>query len=295
MPLIYHCFRCNEAGVLNADIMKDVGIYNLSLSSSVKNYNKVALKKMEKRGFTRYTEKFNINLPYPKNIELANDKVKYISSRLGHDFTIDELVLLKVCLNFSDFIKVNELSGVSVSKSILNKIHKNYIGFISSHNDFIQFRDITGKEDRFRYYNYNVYNSIDKSRNFYTIPNKIDLLTNEDINIVLAEGIFDILGVFYNIYDNKLDNMVYSAVVGCGFVSVVKYFLRKGLTGKNIHITIFSDQDKKPEFYTKLYLETIDWVGSITLCYNLKSKDCGVPKEDIEIVQRPIPKLKRRY
>lgn len=292
MPLIYHCFRCDTAGVLNADIMRDIGIYDLTLNSSVKAYNKQALKSLERRGFTKYAGKVDINLPYPQNLDLAEKKRAYISERLGLSLSIQELVSLKVCFNFADFLRTNEISTLNVSKPILNKLHNNYVGFISTNNDFIQFRDITGQEERYRYYNYDVYKTIDRSRNFYSVPNKIDLMATEDIHIVLAEGIFDILGVFYHVFDNKLDNMIYSAVCGCGFASVIKYYLRKGLTGKNIHITIFSDMDKTPEFYSHIFEEVIDWVGSITLCYNAKSKDCGVPKTSIEIITKKIPKAK---
>lgn len=294
MPLMYHCFRCDASGVLNADIMRDIGIYDITLSSSVKSYNKQALKKLEKKGFTKYADKVDINLPYPQNLDLAEVKRKYISNRLGLDLSMDELVYLKVCFNFADFLRSNDINNITVSKSIMKKLHYNYVGFISTNNDFIQFRDVTGNEDRFRYYNYNVYNTIDKSRNFYAIPNKIDLMTTEDVHIILAEGIFDILGVFYHIYNNELKNHIYAAVCGCGFTSVLKYYLRKGLTGRNIHITIFSDIDKTPEFYSKLYEETIGWVGSFTLCYNTKSKDCGVPKNEIEIITRKIPKVIER-
>lgn len=292
MPLVYHCFRCDAAGVLNSDILKDIGIYNLSLNSSIKAYNKQALKSLEKRGYTKYADKVNINLPYPQNLDLAEKKRQYISKRLGLSLSLEELVALKVCFNFADFLRANEINKLNVSKEILSKLHHNYVGFISTNNDFIQFRDIIGKEQKFRYYNYDVFKTLDKSRNFYSIPNKIDLMTTDDIHIVLAEGIFDILGVFYHVYDCKTENMIYSAVCGCGFASVIKYYLRKGLTGKNIHFTIFSDTDKAPEFYSYIYEETKDWVGSITLCYNIKNKDCGVPKSLIEIVDKKIPKAK---
>lgn len=293
MPLIYHCFRCDASGVLNADIMRDIGIYDITLNSSVKAYNKQALKSLEKKGFTKYADKVNINLPYPQNIDLAEQKRLYISNRLGLDLSFDELVSLKVCFNFADFLRINNINNITVSKAILTKLHHNYVGFISTNNDFIQFRDISGKEEKFRYYNYDVFKTIDRSRNFYSIPNKVDLMTTEDINIVLAEGVFDILGVFYHVYNNNLNNHIYSAVCGCGFASVVKYYLRKGLTGKNIHLTIFSDIDKAPDFYSQLYEEVIGWIGSFTLCYNTKSKDCGVPKDKIEIITRKIPKPKK--
>lgn len=289
MPLIYHCFRCDASGILNSDLLKELGIFDISLSSKIRSYNKVAMKSLEKKGFTKYADKVNIVLPYPQNLELAHAKKKYFESRLGIDTSIDELVALKICLNFADFLRSNEINKLTVSKDLLKILHSNYIGFISSNNDFIQMRDITGKS-KFRYFNYDVFKAIDKSRNFYSIPNKIDLMTTEDVHIVLAEGVFDILGAFYHVFDRKISNMVYAAVCGCGFTSVLKYYLRKGLTGKNIHVVILSDTDRPPSFYSELYEDTKDWVGSFRLYYNTKSKDCGVHKKNIELIEKRIPR-----
>ena len=289
MPLIYHCFRCDASGILNSDMLKELGIYDISLSSKVRSYNKVAMKGLEKKGFTKYADKVNIVLPYPQNLELANLKKRYFEERLGITTTIDELVALKLCLNFADFLRANEINQLTVSKEVMKSLHYNYLGFISTNNDFINFRDITGKS-KFRYYNYDIFKVIDKSRNFYSIPNKIDLMTTEDIHIVLAEGVFDILGAFYHIFDCKIDNMVYAAVCGCGYTSVLKYYLRKGIVGKNVHIVILSDADRPPKFYSQLYEDVKDWVGSFKLYYNVKSKDCGVHKKDIELIEKKIPK-----
>lgn len=291
MPLIYHCFRCDESGILNSDMLRELGIYDITLSSKVRTYNKVAMKSLEKKGFTKYADKVNIQLPYPQNLELAELKKKYFEERLGVSVTIEQLVALKVCFNFADFLRANNVDKLTVSREMLKFLHYNYIGFISTNNDFIQFRDISGTA-KYRYFNYDIFKSIDKSRNFYSIPNKIDLMTTEDIHIVLAEGVFDILGAFFNIFDCKVSNMIYSAVCGCGYASVLKYYLRKGITGKNVHVIIISDNDREPSFYSALYEETRDWVGSFTLYYNSKSKDVGVPKDKIELIEKKIPKKK---
>lgn len=289
MPLIYHCFRCDESGILNSDILRSLGIFDIELNSKVKSYNKHAIKKGNKKGLTRYSKKMSVVLPYPKNLELAEIKRDYINNRLGTDFSIEQLVALKIVLNFADYVRENEITQLKMYKSFINTLHYDYVGFISTNNDFIQFRDTTNK-NKYRYYNYNVYNLIDKSRNFYSIPNKIDLMTSEPVEIILSEGIFDILGVFSHIYKFDLKNKVYSAVCGCGFLSVVKYYLRRGLFGNNVTISIFSDQDKPPSFFTQLNQELKDWVKEINLYYNCKSKDCGVRPEKIEIVKKKIPR-----
>lgn len=287
VPLMYRCLRCDHSGLLNSDILKLLGIYDITLMSSVKSYNKTAIKTSDKRLYTKYADKIQIQLPYPQNLSLAEKKIKYLNQRLGLNLDVDVLVSLKVCLNLADFFKVNEISHSNLKKSLLQMLHENYIGFISAMNDFIVLRNISFNNG-YRYYNYNVFNRIDKSRNFYAIPNDIDLMSIDDITIVLTEGIFDIISAFFNVFNCKLDNMVYAAVCGCGYESVIKYYLRKGLFGHNVHIVIISDQDKPPKFYTKLYKDIKLWVSSVTLYYNLKSKDIGVPKNEIELIERKI-------
>lgn len=292
VPLMYRCVRCDSSGLLNSDILKLLGIYDIELVSGVKNYNKVALKSLDKRTFKKYADKVDINLPYPQNLSYAEKKLDYFNKRLGLSLDIDTLVSMKVCFNLADFFKANDFKYRHLDKKLLLSLHKHYIGFISSLNDFIVLRNVDAKTE-YRYFNYNIFSRIDTSRNFYSIPNEIDLLSTEDITIILTEGIFDIMGAFFNVFDCKLENMVYAAVCGCGYDAVVKYYLRKGLFGRNIHVVIISDQDRNPSFYTRLYHDIKDWVSSVSLYYNIKSKDIGVPRNEIELVERKIP-IKRK-
>ena len=56
----------------------------------------------------------------------------------------------------------------------------------------------------------------------------------------------------------------------------------------NVDINIFSDADRGPGFYKKLYKELNPWVNNINLYYNRKSKDYGVTKNEIELIKKRI-------
>jgi phosphomannomutase len=81
--------------------------------------------------------------------------------------------------------------------------------------------------------------------------------------------------------------MIYTAVCGAGYVTVIKYFIKMGVID-NVDINIYSDDDRHPNFYKPLVRELKPWVNDINLFYNEKSKDFGIPKKDIKIVKKRI-------
>ena len=81
--------------------------------------------------------------------------------------------------------------------------------------------------------------------------------------------------------------MLYVAVCGAGFLSVLKYIISMGLTC-NVDINIFSDADRAPYFYKNIKKELSPWVNSINLYYNSKSKDYGVTRDEINLVKKRI-------
>ena len=121
--------------------------------------------------------------------------------------------------------------------------------------------------------------------NLYIATLNTNTLTDENIHINIAEGSFDILGVYFHVKNMNRENNIYIAVNDSGYMSVLKYFLGLGLVGKNIIINIFSDKDKEPWFYKKLISELKSFVGKINLYYNELSKDFGVPKNQIKTIK----------
>jgi len=283
-PVIFHCFRCDISGILTPTMLRSFKINDLQLNSGLLSYNKASLGTNNK-SFTLYNNNLNLRVPTPSDNERTSLKQKYIEGRLGVKFTIEELVNLKVVFNLGEFLKFNGIDTLTTNKYKARLLHNDYVGFLTARNEFINFRDITGRNER--YDKYNVYNNLDNTRKFYTIPNSIDLLTRDKITINIAEGVFDILGIYHHLYEKEHKNIIYTSVNGCGFVSVIKYFIQMGIFG-NVDVNIYSDKDKSPIFYKKLYYELKDWIHTINLFYNEIGKDYGVTKDKIKIIKRKI-------
>lgn len=282
-PILYNCFNCGASGILTPSILRSFEINDLKLNSDLIVFNKQAQKRFNKI----YNIKDNKNgykVPIGRKGTIDEIKKKYLEDRLGLSFTFEELQQLKVIFSLEQFLIHNKIEEVTTNSERANLLNNDYVGFLTIRNEFIIYRDITNN-NKLRYDKYSIIKSFDNTRKFYTIPNNIDLLTDETIHINLAEGTFDILGIFYHVKNQKIKNQIYAAVCGSAYTSVIKYFLSLGLVGDNIIINIYSDADKDYYWYKKMIEELSPFVKEINLFYNTKSKDYGVPKNEIELVK----------
>lgn len=282
-PILYNCFNCGVSGILTPSVLRTFEINDLKLNSNLIVYNKQIQKRFNKIHNIK-DNKFNYRVPIGRTGTIDENKKRYIENRLGLSFTFEELQRLKVIFSLEQFLKYNNIDEVTTNAERANLLNNDYIGFLTVRNEFIVYRDITDS-NKLRYDKYSVIKSIDNSRKFYTIPNHIDILTDDDIYINLAEGTFDILGIFYHVKNQKLKNQIYAAVCGAAYTSVIKYFLSLGLIGDNIIINIYSDNDKNYYWYKNMIEELSPFVKSINIFYNVKAKDYGVHKDQIELVK----------
>lgn len=284
IPILYNCFNCGVSGILTPSVLRTFDINDLQLNSTLTSYNKKTTRNIYKQiGATE--SKLDFEVPrdtYQINI---NNKYAYLNSRLGINLSLSEWLDLKVVFSLERFLEHNKIDTVNANKNNAITLNSDYVGFLSVRNEYIIFRDITNK-NKMRYYKYSIYKNIENARKFYTIPNSIDIVTDEPIIINMAEGVFDILGVFYHITNKKRHNQLYVAVCDSGYSSVIKYFLGLGFIGKNVTINIFSDADRDVYYYSHMLDELSPWVNSINIFYNIKSKDYGVPKDMIELYKK---------
>lgn len=283
-PVLFHCFRCDNGGVFTPSMLRSFKINDLSLNSGLISYNKQTMSLVNK-SLGIVNNDFAFDIPIPKDDAKTALKKAYIEGRLGCKFTIEELIDLKVVFNLGEFLKLNGIEKLTVHKDKAIRLHNDYVGFLTAKNEFINFRDITGNNKR--YDKYNVFNSLDNTRKFYNLPNEIDLLSTNDLVINIAEGVFDILGLYYHVYEQEKRNMIYTAVCGAGYISVLKYFIQMGVFG-NVIINIYSDSDRLPWFYKTIKEELGIWVSQINLYYNQLGKDYGVEKDKIKIIKKRI-------
>lgn len=116
---------------------------------------------------------------------------------------------------------------------------------------------------------------------FYTIKTQIDLFSLDKTVVNIAEGIFDILSVYKNF--NDCDNSAFIATLGSDYISAVNYAIAKGLIGTNVELRLYIDNGIK-EKQLKYTLRRFKWMfNSIKIFHNIKSKDVGVPIDQIKL------------
>lgn len=290
-PILYICHRCNESGILNPSVMRTLELNDLEVNGALISYNNKALKNSNKRlGITDNFYNFKVPMPNLEN-PLSYKKRDYINNRLGLNLSFEELVNLKTVFSLGQFLRVNEIERYTLKQERMTLLHTNYVGFLSTRNEFINFRNLY-KDKNLRYDKYSILGGIDQSRKFYTIPNKIDLLTTKTINLNLAEGTFDIFGVYHHIMDREKENMIYASVNGSSYLSVIKYFIGMGVIG-NVNINIFSDSGLDHNFYRYNLKSIAPWVNDVNVFHNTHydengKADYGVPANKIKLVKRKL-------
>jgi hypothetical protein len=227
----------------------------------------------------------NIELKIPRYKIPPDDvirKKKYIENRLGINISIEDLYDLKTVFNVKDMIRLNNIKSNAVMGKI-DLINSDYVGFMSCRNEFLVCRNTVANSNK-RYEKYPIFYSLDNTRQFYSIPNTIDLLTPDTIEINLAEGVFDILGIYYHIKKADKVNKIYAAICGSGFKNVIRYFINLGIFGDNVVLNIYSDSDKSIDYYSSIKKTLSVWFGKTNVFYNRLSHDYGVSKDKIELM-----------
>lgn len=284
-PLLYHCFIGECSGIVTPEFLRDVGIEDESLNTILNLFNKSYSKinREARKIIFNNKKKANTVIPDIEDCDNSQVKLQYLSQRLGIRFSYENAKSLKIIFSLKKFLEVNELRPNVKNKFYINTIDRDYIGFLSIGNDFIIFRDITNK-NKLRYVKYNIYNSIESSNILYNLPGvRCDMFAS-DVDLNVAEGPFDVLGIFCNVKNFQRENSIYAACCGSGYTNTIKYFIKMGFIG-NLNVNIFSDRDKDPTYYSRkldLFNKIGPWVKSINIFYNEKSKDFGVPKSLIE-------------
>ena len=289
-PLIYHCWVCESSGVVDENFMRLMYINDSGILNKLSSYNRVTISKNTQRlKFLHSTATRDMVIPDIKGSDSTTLKKLYLFKRLGIEFNNDMIKKLKIVFSINDFLYANNLTVLNRFKKSVYFLDKNYIGFLSSTRDNINFRDITGSSN-VRYIRYNLYENMPLKERMYIIPNRVNMMEKE-INLHVAEGVFDILGIYFHIMNMNDDKNIYVAVGGSAYKRVIRYFLQKGFIS-NLNLNIYSDSDKNIYFYKKLFKEYSIFLKSIHLFYNdtKGEKDWGVPSNRINLKESVVLK-----
>lgn len=283
-PVLYDCFNCGESGVLTPQMIKDIGCSNQEIVRGLKQVNSVAIESEGNVKVSKYRNLHEIKVEIPpltKNPVYLR-KAKYFLDRIGYPSSLElkDFEKLKIVWSLWNFLKINGIKPINGYTDILDK---DYIGFLSARNEYIIFRDITEKH-KMRYVKYNIFGVYDNSNSFYTIKNKINPLTQNDVHIIVSEGPFDIISILYNIFDGCDTDRIFSATCNGQYINTLRYYLDKGLVGSNIYIDIYRDNDNdKFMNYKKLKQQLKPYTKNYHVYYNTLNKDFGVPKNKIDV------------
>lgn len=284
-PIVFQCLRCDISGYFTPHVMRMLGIGDLGTSSALTQYNKKAGNEFG-RGFTSENAPVKLKMPDIVLNDRTIRKHEYLESRLGVKLDIHEMIEKKVVYSLLNLLKESNINKITTTQQQAILLQEDYVGFISARNEYINFRDITNR-NKYRYYIYNVLGRLDNTRKFYIMPNQIDIFTKDTITINIAEGVFDIFGIYHHVFDKHNKNTLYTAVCGAGYQSVIHYLMKMGLTC-NVDINIFSDSDRPPSFYKQMIKELDPWINKVNLYYNSKGKDYGVPSDQINLIRKRI-------
>jgi hypothetical protein len=285
---VFHCFKCEESGILNAENLSTFDIDDIDLKSKLAILNKTA-KKMDSKNISdgsrnRY---FDYKLPEIKR----GTKTKYIENRLGLSFNDEQFKRMKIITSLKDFLILNGIKKITCKNQMAFMLEDHYVGFLSFGNSHILFRDITGKE-KIKWIKYPITEESKENRLFYSMEASIDVLSTEPMTINLSEGVLDTLSACYNLgFDDS--NTMHISVSGKYYDRLLLYLIDLGLVGSNITVNIFSDNDEMynkknnnpttVEYYGKLLKNYKHLYGQVNVYYNLAGKDIGVPRQEISL------------
>lgn len=290
-PIAYNCFKCGESGY---DIEKLLNA--LGCEEELKNRLIKGTKKNKRvRKNNSIIMDFNYKIP---DFNIDSKKLRYIDSRFEIDFSKEDYENMKVIPSLYDFLVLNKISKTPFENYVLEILEKYYVGFMTSGNSHILFRDITDTQ-KISWIKYPISKESMQNRVFYTFRQEpIDIFTKEDITINLSEGIFDCIGVAYH-FNYLSSNTMNISVAGKKYIPIINFLIQLGLVGNNIIINIFSDNDEQFNKNKKYNTTSYEYLSSclkkyrplfkeLNIIHNMKNKDYGVPKEKIKIKKRSV-------
>ena len=287
-PMVFRCLKCDTKGLFTESVLDELNLaISNELVTKLKVYNK---KSMKIHNLSNHDcEKFTV--PLYQDIYQNKLKLEYVNNRLGTEINFTKAKELKMVINVFDFMSHNGIESITgLSYSMMKTLHENYVGFLSTNNNCIVFRDITGNQ-KYRYFKVVLNDKNLNQDTFYSTPNSISLMYTNDIHIHIAEGIFDIISIQENLVKTKEKHYFYASC-GFGSITILRYLIHHGInTGLNVHI--YSDNDKSDKDHKK-YLDynkhITNWIDSISIHRNLfpNEKDYGVKIEKILDSSRKI-------
>ena len=292
----YQCKRCPAHGIVDDAFLRKYGCYDSRVLVDIVKHNS-DVSKMPKYRTLKSMDIFPLRNAYISNQAWNQNKLNYVNSRIGSNFSYEDILKLKIFLNLYDVLSQNNLS-ITRDERIVQSLNEHFIGFISYDNSYCTMRKIDDIELyrilNKRYINYNLTGKPDDAKNFYVIPTQINIEDPMTINIHIAEGAFDVLSVYYNLnHCNNYQN-IYISCSGKSYSQALSFILTEtGIINYQIHI--YSDNDVSDYELDRLILSPAKYLRSPLIIHRngySNEKDYGVPanriKDSFRVIQPRI-------
>lgn len=282
-PIYYHCFRCPKpfSGVVTKDFLDEYG----TATSSDSSVNDLSKSKGPRKSKITNGRIYEVKYDFITDCELSRQKLAHINERLGRQFTYADCVANKIILNVFDIYKANPwLTSFTRSENIMKQFNTYFIGFLSRTNSSLNMRNLAqNKVDKSissKYVNYNIINS-NSDNDFYILPTVLDI--TKTVNVFVAEGPFDVLGIKYNVFPD-VPNSVFIAGRGKAYDKII-FFLIETYGLYDLSINFFPDKDVS-DYSIESIISNLAPYGFACKVYRNTypgEKDFGVPMSRIRI------------
>lgn len=267
-PLLFNCFLCNKSGTVDKKFLDLLGVkQDLSMIVDKQKFNKIM------------SIKDNPIEIMTGDVDMNSLQVKYIEYRLGKGLTRDDYDRFKILWN------IQSLLPFIASEKVKNSLPSNNdsISFLTDDKTLLLTR-LFEEDGEVRWKKIRLMKT--ESKSFYTIKAQLDLFTQDDIVVNMAEGVMDVLSIYKNFNDGN--NSVYVASLGSDYIGALDYMIAKGFIGTNVTIKIYMDSDQNEKFLIT-GLKKYKWMFKNIFVYrNVKSKDVGVKVEDIRLEEKRV-------
>ena len=287
LVLSYHCFLCNTGGIINGKFFRDIGCFDTDLINEIIDYNKNVLKNSNysKRIQSDYTKYISTPIITTFGNDENINKLNYLNHRLGINLQLNDLFKFKIILNLNKYLQDNKINFTTRYPDIMNQLSQYGLGFLSADNSHIVIRSVIDHHKlqssiAHRYNVYSIYNMPDLVA-YYIIPGLIDPF--KPIKIYITEGVFDILGVYFNVIQDH-NNCIFAAANGKNFSGIIEYLFSKiRIPAYNSKIFIYKDIDVETKKLT--YVSNMLNKIKVPFEYHVNDmngeKDFGVPRDRI--------------
>jgi len=284
------CHLCNfRSGYISLKILNQLKVHHTGESRTYMNeieknarFDTSIKKHVKSDGFS----KFDLNY-FGQDLNKFGYKLDYFSKRTGIILDDENFKKYKLIVDLEAIFELNNLYGnhdinnQDIKRHIRN-LQKFYLGFLSFDNSHIIFRKIDDSFKGYRYYNFNVFNQyLDDMKNYYVISNKVDIMQPK-IELVLTEGVFDIINLFHYFY-NQQDNIIFISNSGKYYLRAIRDIFKLGFLSTDI--SIYSDSDVQESYYRYAIKPKI-FSNTLRVFYNANGKDFGENVDSIHIIER---------